>query len=271
MTRVAAFAYVRNEEKNISKVIESLKKQTLPLGQIIIVNDGSSDQTSDIAKNFGVDVIDLPDEHKDKRATPELSKLRNVALSALNAEYDYILHFGGDHIFPPHYVEYITKEMDVTQQLGVCSGSINGFREKRNEPAGSGRIARYSILKSMNMKYPTKYGSESYLLYKSLELGYQNKILDIETSVLRPTRSTYTKNQYLGYGRAAKALGYSSLYFFGRLAIQSTKSINGAYYQLQGFLDSKVELHEESIRQIVHAKQNQRIKKTIKNFFGLSK
>ena len=61
------------------------------------------------------------------------------------------------------------------------------------------------------------------------------------------------------------------MYFFGRLVIQSTKSIKGAFYQLQGYMDSKIELHEENIRQLVRQKQNQRIKKIIKNFFGISK
>jgi len=111
MTNVVGFAYVKNEEKNISKVIENLQKQTLSLIRIILVNDGSTDRTSEIAKKMGVEVIDLPNDEKDKRGTPELSKLRNVALSKLDNQYDYVLHFGGDHLFPPRYVEIITKEI----------------------------------------------------------------------------------------------------------------------------------------------------------------
>ena len=261
MTNVVGFAYVKNEEKNISKVIENLQKQTLSLIRIILVNDGSTDRTSEIAKKMGVEVIDLPNEEKDKRGTPELSKLRNVALSKLDNQYDYVLHFGGDHLFPPRYVEIITKEMNSNPKLGICSGFIKGSKEKRIEPPGSGRIVRFTILKAMNLQYPIKYGGEAYILYKSLQLGFENKIFDIETTILRPTRLTYSKEQYVGYGRAAKALGYSPLFFIGKLIIESKKSVKGAFYQLKGFLDSNVELHDKEIRQLVRKRQNERMKR----------
>ena len=271
MVDVFAFTCVRNEEKNITTVIDHLQKQTLPIKKIVVVNDGSEDKTSEIARKLGLQVIDLPNEHKDKRASPELSKLRNAGLAEIDREYDYVLPFGGDHVFPPDYVEKITKEMDSNPKLGVCSGIIKGQGEKRKDLPGSGIIIRFLILKEMNLKFPLKYGSESYLLFKSNQLGYENKILNVESKLLRQTRSTYTKNQYLGYGKAAKALGYTRLFFFGKLIIQCRKSIKGAYYQLCGYLDSNVELHENEIREIVRQKQNRRIKQIIKNLFGFSK
>ena len=48
-----------NEECCVEGVIEDLKS-VFPAGDILVVNDGSGDLTSDIARNLGARVIDLP-------------------------------------------------------------------------------------------------------------------------------------------------------------------------------------------------------------------
>jgi len=48
-----------NEEASVADVIGDLKRE-FQQGDILLVNDGSGDRTSEIAKSLGVDVIDLP-------------------------------------------------------------------------------------------------------------------------------------------------------------------------------------------------------------------
>ncbi|MDD4680651.1 MAG: glycosyltransferase family 2 protein, partial [Clostridia bacterium] len=48
-----------NEENNIPLVLEPLCSMEEPY-EILVVNDGSSDRTSDIARSFGIQVLDLP-------------------------------------------------------------------------------------------------------------------------------------------------------------------------------------------------------------------
>ena len=53
-----------NEEKNISQVLEVLTTLKEPY-EILVVNDGSLDKTSDIVRSYGFRVLDLP-ENKGK-------------------------------------------------------------------------------------------------------------------------------------------------------------------------------------------------------------
>ena len=48
-----------NEEASLSQVIEDLKAQ-VPSAEVVVINDGSHDATSRIARDMGVKVIDLP-------------------------------------------------------------------------------------------------------------------------------------------------------------------------------------------------------------------
>jgi glycosyltransferase involved in cell wall biosynthesis len=48
-----------NEEENIAAAIQDLR-ENYPEGDILVVNDGSADRTSQIARELGAEVLDLP-------------------------------------------------------------------------------------------------------------------------------------------------------------------------------------------------------------------
>ncbi len=55
--RASIIIPARNEEKNLPNILESLKNQTLPPYEIIVIDDFSSDETASIAESYGVRVI----------------------------------------------------------------------------------------------------------------------------------------------------------------------------------------------------------------------
>lgn len=57
-TKVTAIIAAYNEEKTIGPIIDVLKAISF-LSQIVVVSDGSTDHTVDIAKNKGVEVVEL--------------------------------------------------------------------------------------------------------------------------------------------------------------------------------------------------------------------
>ena len=58
--KVSAIIPAYNEEKNIGRVI-SVLVQIEEIVEILVINDGSTDKTSEIARSYGVKVIDFPE------------------------------------------------------------------------------------------------------------------------------------------------------------------------------------------------------------------
>ena len=88
-----------NEEGCIQGVIEDLKNN-FPQGDILVVNDGSSDRTPEITKGLGVNVIDLPYNVGIGGA------MQTGFLYALQEGYEVALQFDGDG---QHHADQIDK------------------------------------------------------------------------------------------------------------------------------------------------------------------
>ncbi|MBT8036458.1 MAG: glycosyltransferase [Verrucomicrobiae bacterium] len=62
--RISIIIPARNEEENIGKLLKTINHQSQPPYEVIVVNDGSSDQTASVAEQLGARVINaapLPD------------------------------------------------------------------------------------------------------------------------------------------------------------------------------------------------------------------
>lgn len=57
--RVSAVIVARNEEETIARCIESVQGQTVGVDEILLVNDGSTDRTVEIAREYPVDIYDV--------------------------------------------------------------------------------------------------------------------------------------------------------------------------------------------------------------------
>ena len=60
--RLSLIIPARNEEKNLGLILEDLKKQTVPVYEIICVDDASADGTAAVASSSGVRLISLKDK-----------------------------------------------------------------------------------------------------------------------------------------------------------------------------------------------------------------
>lgn len=117
-----------NEEKYISRCLESLKNQTFENFKCIVVNDGSTDNTEKISKEFQsldirFNVLNLGESKHQPGAKVVRTFNRGLETQNLD-EFDVICKFDADIIFPPNYLEEISKIYQNHSKVGMVSGLV---------------------------------------------------------------------------------------------------------------------------------------------------
>jgi glycosyltransferase involved in cell wall biosynthesis len=107
--RVSVVIPAYNEEKNIAKCLEALSRQVVKPYEIIVVDNNSSDDTSLIAKSFGVKVI----VEKEQGITPS----RNAGFNA--AKGQIIARCDADTIPFPDWIAIIENSFGDPEVIGV--------------------------------------------------------------------------------------------------------------------------------------------------------
>lgn len=149
---------VNNEEKTLSNVIESVIKQTKRPVLWLIIDDGSTDNSPNIIKNFmsqhdWIKTIHLP--HKPRDIVFHVSYVYKSGFDSIikycednNIEYNFIASLDADTVLEPEYFEKIVSEFETNEKLGIASGGlyheIDGelklSTRVENFPSGTGRV-----------------------------------------------------------------------------------------------------------------------------------
>ena len=98
---VSAIVAVRNEEKNLPRCLEALRE----VGEVYVVDSGSTDSTPEIARSFGVNVVQF-------HYQGGWPKKRQWAMDHLPLAYDWIFLVDADEVVTPQLAEEIRKSID---------------------------------------------------------------------------------------------------------------------------------------------------------------
>lgn len=103
-----------NEEASILACIDSCLAQTRPVDEIVVVDDGSTDSSSDILKSYGgfVKVVSTDVASGNKSYAQELG-LQHVT-------GDIVVMTDADTVLDDKFVEYIEKDFSDSRVVAVC-------------------------------------------------------------------------------------------------------------------------------------------------------
>lgn len=270
-----------NEEKNILFTLKSLESQTFQDFLCVIVNDGSTDKTQEIVKDF------IQENSKFKIQNLELSThepgakvvrtfnngLETVALQ----DFDVICKFDADIIFPPNYLQKIKTIYETQPGAGMVSGLVK-IKKSIFEKAlafdfkDEKRQWKFENLSSKNhVRGPIKsYRKECFLDMNGLRpvLGWDNidvmlakkngwevlTIKDLWVKHLRPTAYQYQSQKARKLGEYFYNIGLDMPLTIISSAKSSlkNKSISEFFVTMNSFLKQKGkrELSDEEIKYI---------------------
>jgi biofilm PGA synthesis N-glycosyltransferase PgaC len=101
-----------NEKESIADTIRSLKVQTLPAKEIIVIDDCSTDGTGDIAFSLGVTTI------RPSKNTGSKAGAQNFALP--NVHTEFTMAIDADTILAPDAIEKLSQAFHDTQVVAAC-------------------------------------------------------------------------------------------------------------------------------------------------------
>lgn len=124
--KIAIVSPVRNEEEFIEFTLSSIARQTVKPAQWIIVDDGSSDRTFEIASRYAAEhewitVVRKPDRGE-RAVGPGVVEAFNFGLAHVHSDADFICKMDGDIELPDRYFESLLEKFDVDAELGAASG-----------------------------------------------------------------------------------------------------------------------------------------------------
>lgn len=221
MPKVSVIIPVYNAEKYLLEAIESVIDQSYDDWEIIAVNDGSTDSSPDILKNY-------EDRYPSKirvlhQPNSGLSAARNAAIAAANGEY--IAFLDADDLWLPEKTDEQVYLLDNNSDIGLVYSDIfelkNGKLKKRRNVIG-GRMfrgdifdslfyqnfipvlsvmVRKSVLDKCGLFDPVYHGTQDYDLWMRIADKYQIDFIDRQLAIYRIHEQNMSANNVEKMGR----------------------------------------------------------------------
>lgn len=144
-----------NHEDFVAECIDSALNQTVKPHEIILVDDGSTDKTAEIALRYPIKVI--------RQVNKGLPSARNTGI--MNATGDYIMPLDSDDMLSENAVELVTNKI-VETGSDIIAPSIKCFGIENREVILQGGLEARSFAEANRIAYFSTFRRS-----KALEIG----------------------------------------------------------------------------------------------------
>jgi len=269
----------RNSEKSIESTLNSLINQSIKPEYIIVVDDGSTDNTNNILKDIqskyeNLYIITNPDlGYNIGRVVYNWNKALKFAKKLKLKSTDYHMIAPDDAEYEENYCQKIIRQMDSDPSIVIASGNydINEY----TMPRGAGRLIRNSFFFSFYSYYPEKMGYETIIFYSALQNNFKYKVIPEARFVHK--RTLGSNHHFYEFGASMRTLGYHPAFVLGRFLkyLLSGKPIGriGSIHMLYHYLSYKPK--EKGYDSMFDADTRKNIKrmqtKRIMRYIGINK
>lgn len=234
----------KNEGKNLPSLIDSVAKQTIKPLIWVIIDDGSTDNTPVVLKNFEdrynwIKILRLEEAPRDLglHLAQVMQKGFDHAINLCNQNeltYYYLGNVDGDLTLPSTFYENLITEFENNSMLGIASGGliltnsdgqlvhVTGLPV--DEPSGGDILIRRSCFEECG-GIPQSYAYDSVIKAKARLKGWQTR--RFEENIVTEARDVGNAENYLkGYWHMGKTSHYLNLHpahVFFRSILKSTK------------------------------------------------
>lgn len=197
----------RNEEKFIGQTLQSIVDQSFLPSEVIIVDDNSTDKTTEIANEFAakfpfIKIIHSENQADNHEPGSKIIEAFYKGFTELNSDWDVVTKLDADVILPKNYFEKIIHAFQINPKIGIAGGLVYVQKNEEwvyekisNKKHVRGAIKSYSkacFIKMNGIKKSIGWDTVDELLAQFY--GFEIEIIsDLQVKLLKPTGNDYKK------------------------------------------------------------------------------
>lgn len=165
-TKVTVLMPVYNGEKYLKEAIDSILSQSFKDFELLIINDGSSDNTENLLKSYNDFRIRIIDNKTNK------GLIYSLNLGIKESKGEFIARMDADDISYPDRLKIQYEFMKDNPDVCVCGTGFQSFGESNFIHSQNKQITIFNLIKNNPVAHPTVFIRKSILFKYNLEYSY---------------------------------------------------------------------------------------------------